>query len=178
MKSDYESYSLDQLYELEASIDAKQHPQKFQDIQAEIDHRIDTAPLAEQPKHSCLIDIQDAGIHLVINQLVSGRFELRLSLAYSYLVSDHRASFKMTFTKLQLNKFIEDLKSGSPSWHGNSDFLGANKVYVKQCSPQVKSREIYLYRRWLIIGFNILSAQLSEAILQSILQLKLSEIVN
>lgn len=171
MEPELKTYSLDELYELEESIDAQKHPKRFQDIQAEIDHREQAPPILERPQLECLIDILDAGIHLVVNRLESGSYKLTLSLAYSYLVSDYKASFKMTFSASQLIKFIEALNTGSKSWHGNSDLLGANKVYVKQCSPSLCSREIYLYRRWLVIGFNIVSAQLSETIVQSLIQL-------
>ncbi len=171
MEPNYNKYTLDELYDVEANVDSNRYPERLQNIQSEIKNRGSSTPLVE--KSQSIVDIEDAGVHLTLDKVDDDLFEFKLSITYNFLFSYQKTWYKMALNSKDLNTLIHSLKNGIKSWHGNGDLWGANKIFVKKQVAPFQFRDVRLYRRWFIFGFNIVPTTLSNLVLEALYKVEL-----
>lgn len=122
--------------------------------------------------HMEILNINDAGVGIVINKLENDLFEVKVSVTYNFLLSSQLTWYRFEFTNEELNNLIQCLVNGVKSSHGNSSIWQANQILIKKPIAPVHFREVNMYRRFFILGFNLVPATFSESIMTRLSEIK------
>jgi hypothetical protein len=117
-----------------------------------------------------ITEIEDAGAGLKLLERESGCIELKLDISYNFFTAYQKNWFTIFFQKGEFREFQRCLKDGVKSWHGNSNIWQANKIFIKKQNHPNNYRNIRAYRRIFILGFHLIPATLSQAVVSAILE--------
>ncbi|GGP88229.1 hypothetical protein [Shewanella ulleungensis] len=165
MEPKYENYSFEELLDVRKHIDKDAFPERSEKLEIEIKLRQSIPKRISTVDTVTIIDIEDTGVHLKIIKKTEDCFLFQLSITYNFIISYQKTWYEMEFSKLALLTLINDLREGNQSWHGNSNIWSANKIFIKKLNHPFHFRDVRLYRRWFILGFNIVPTSLSGNLL-------------
>ncbi len=165
MEPDYSQFSLDELYDVYENIDAEKHPERFKIIREQISFKQDDLS-QEEPVD--LFNIEDSGVSFVINRAGQNSYEVKISITYNFIISYQKTWYRFNFNSTELKYLITCLTQGIESTHGNSSIWQSNKIIVKKRKSPVQFCKVRMYRRFFILGFDIVPASISGKIITSL----------
>jgi hypothetical protein len=169
MEPDYSQYSLDELFEVHTSIDSEKYPERFAKIEEQI--ILKKSELSQDV--NALFDIEDGGVSLIINKTDDGHFEVKIAITYNFIISYQKTWYSFDLTSQELKHLIKCLTEGIESKHGNTSIWQANQITVKKRKTPVKYCKIRMYRRFFILGFNVVPASISGKIIAALNEIEI-----
>lgn len=115
-----------------------------------------------------LFKINDLNIDLEITKVNSDCYEFKISVSYNFLISYQKNTFRITLDKIALKNMINDIMIGKKSSYGSGNIWQTNKIFIKKPNPLVHYRNVWLYRRFFILGFCFIPATISLNIIESL----------
>ncbi|WP_261844346.1 hypothetical protein [Aliamphritea ceti] len=161
MEPDYSRYSLDELFDVQDRIDSEKYPERF----ARIKQQILSKQRESVQKVNELFNMEDAGVSFVINKTDEDDFEVKVAITYNFITSYQKNWHSFELSSKKLKYLIECLTEGIESKHGSTSILQANQMIVKRRKVPVKFCEVRMYRRFFILGFNIVPTSISGKII-------------
>ena len=161
MEPDYSQYTLDELYDVHDSIDSDKYPDRFAKIQEQILAK-QCEPVSEV---NDLFKMEDAGISFVINKTECENFEVKIAISYNFIIAYQKTWYSIILSAEELKYLIKCLTEGIESQHGNTSIWQANQMIIKRRKTPVKFCKIRMYRRFFILGFNLVPASISGNII-------------
>ena len=161
MEPDYSQYTLDELHDVHDNIDSVKYPDRFAKIQEQILAK-QSAPI---PEVNDLFKMEDAGISFVINKTECENFKVKIAISYNFIISYQKTLYSFILRAEELQYLIKCLTEGIESKHGNTSIWQANQMIIKKRKTPVKYCKIRMYRRFFILGFNLVPASISGKII-------------
>ena len=113
--------------------------------------------------------MKDAGVGLEIGRNEVGDVQVKIDVSYNFFTSYQKNWYTLEFSEEEFKDFQKCLKDGVESWHGRSSIWGAQKIYIKKQNHPNNYRNVRMYRRVFILGFNVVPAALPQNIVAGIL---------
>jgi len=118
-----------------------------------------------------ILNVSDSGVDFVVNK-IDESYEVKVSISYNFFISFQKTWYRMILDKKDFEYMVKCLVNGVGSKHGNGSIWQANKMIIKESKPSSPYREIKMYRRIFILGFNIVPASLTPVVLNEIKGIK------
>ncbi|WP_041590131.1 hypothetical protein [Teredinibacter turnerae] len=119
-----------------------------------------------------IVEVEDAGSQLKVTELPDGNIEVNLDVTYNFAISYQKTCYRLNFSREKFEYFQHCLKNGIKSWHGDSSIWQANKIFIQKQNHPNNYRNVRVYRRFFIVGFNIVPVALSQVVVRAILGVK------
>ncbi|GAB3383338.1 hypothetical protein NCG89_13435 [Spongiibacter taiwanensis] len=116
--------------------------------------------------------MKDAGVKYEVLRIAENEIEVKIDVSYNFLVAFQKTWYEFRFTNEAFRHFQECLEKGVESTHGTSSIWEANKIFIKKQNHPNNYRNVRFYRRFFILGFNIVPAVLSQDIVRGIVAAK------
>jgi hypothetical protein len=116
--------------------------------------------------------MKDSGVGLNISRTDDGKIKVDIDVTYNFAISFQKTWYCLKFIDEKFKHFQECLQNGVKSWHGESTIWQANKMFIQKQNHPNNYRNVRLYRRFFILGFNIVPTMLPQQIVRGIVDAK------